>query len=309
MLRPFVKWLGGKTQLLDNITPQIPEDTEVYIELFLGGGAVLLNQLETNNNIKLFIANDLNLNLVDAYNCIKFNNSFFLLKDELEHIAEQFNATDKKKEYYYERRKEYNYLVANPTRTMKLDAGNQRTTEYLVRKSALFIFLNKTGFNGLYRVNKRGEFNAAFNNAKHFYPDFTNLENLHKIFLDKQVVFLDGSYENTLEYIDSKLKLTGYKNCFVYLDPPYKPVKKDSKGVSYTTDEFDDKKQEKLKAFCDELTARGIKFLESNSDPDDSNYFEDLYSKYNITRVKANRKINCDAKGRGPINELLIKNY
>ena len=127
MLKPFVKWLGGKTQLLDNITPQIPEDTEVYIELFLGGGAVLLNQLETNNNIiknhssnpsrlliniflsLLFIANDLNLNLVDAYNCIKFNNSFFLLKDELEHIAEQFNATDKKKEYYYERRKEYNY--------------------------------------------------------------------------------------------------------------------------------------------------------------------------------------------------------
>ena len=109
MLKPFVKWLGGKTQLLDKITPQIPEDTEVYIELFLGGGAVLLNQLETNNNIKLFIANDLNLNLIDAYNCIKFNNSFFLLKDELEHIAEQFNTTDKKKEYYYERRKEYNY--------------------------------------------------------------------------------------------------------------------------------------------------------------------------------------------------------
>ena len=98
MLKPFVKWLGGKTQLLDKITPQIPEDTEVYIELFLGGGAVLLNQLETNNNIKLFIANDLNLNLIDAYNCIKFNNSFFLLKDEIEHIAEQFNATDKKKE-------------------------------------------------------------------------------------------------------------------------------------------------------------------------------------------------------------------
>ena len=309
-LKPFIKWVGGKTQLLDKIVPMIPEDTDVYIELFLGGGALLLNQLEHNDNIKTFVANDLNVNLIYTYECIKYSHSFILLKDALTKLSEQFNSTDKKKEYYYDRRKEYNYLVSHPEYLKKMDANpGYVTTNYLARKSALFIFLNKIGFNGLYRVNKKGEFNAAFNNAKHFYPDFTNLENLHKIFLDKQVVFLDGSYENTLEYIDNKLKLTGYKNCFVYLDPPYKPVKKDGKGVSYTTDEFDDKKQEKLKAFCDELTAKGIKFLESNSDPDDSNYFEDLYSKYDISRVKASRKINCDTKGRGLINELLIKNY
>ena len=312
-LKPFIKWVGGKTQLLDKIVPMIPEDTDVYIELFLGGGALLLNQLEHNDNIKTFVANDLNVNLIDTYECIKYSHSFILLKDTLTKLSEQFNSTDKKKEYYYDRRKEYNYLVSHPEYPRKMDANpGYVTTNYLVRKSALFIFLNKTGFNGLYRVNKRGEFNVPFNNAKHFYPDFTNLENLHKIFLDKQVKFLKDSYENTLDYIDYLLKTKeGEKplNIFVYIDPPYKPVTQDGNEVSYTSVGFGDNEQEKLKDFCDKLTERGVKFLQSNSDPVDCKFFDNLYCKYKIKRVHARRSINSDGKKRGPITEILIKNY
>ena len=312
-LKPFIKWVGGKTQLLDKIVPMIPEDTDVYIELFLGGGALLLNQLEHNDNIKTFVANDLNVNLIDTYECIKYSHSFILLKDALAKLSEQFNSTDKKKEYYYDRRKEYNYLVSHPEYLKKMDANpGYVTTNYLVRKSALFIFLNKTGFNGLYRVNKRGEFNVPFNNAKHFYPDFTNLENLHKIFLDKQVKFLKDSYENTLDYIDYLLKSKeGEKplNVFVYIDPPYKPVTQDGNEVSYTSVGFGDSEQEKLKDFCDKLTERGVKFLQSNSDPVDCKFFDNLYCKYKIKRVHARRNINSDGKKRGPITEILIKNY
>ena len=312
-LKPFIKWVGGKTQLLDKIVPMIPEDTDVYIELFLGGGALLLNQLEHNDNIKTFVANDLNVNLIDTYECIKYSHSFILLKDALAKLSEQFNSTDKKKEYYYNRRKEYNYLVSHPEYLKKMDANpGYVTTNYLVRKSALFIFLNKTGFNGLYRVNKHGEFNVSFNNAKHFYPDFTNLENLHKFFLDKQVKFLKDSYENTLDYIDYLLKTKeGEKslNIFVYIDPPYKPVTQDENEVSYISVGFGDNEQEKLKEFCDKLTERGVKFLQSNSDPVDYKFFDNLYCKYKIKRVYARRNINSDGKKRGPITEILIKNY
>ncbi len=311
MLKPFIKWLGGKTQLIDKIAPMIPEDTEVYIELFLGGGAVLLNQLENNDNIKLFIVNDLNTNLIDTYNCIKYNNSYFLLVERLKRLEEQYNSIDKKKEFYYEKRKEYNYLVSHPQLNNKMD-GNREcsySTDYLVRKSSLFMFINKTCFNGLYRVNKKGELNAAFNNAKYFHPDFSNLENLHKLFLNKDVHFINKSYEDTLEYIEFKVNQSGLKNCFVYLDPPYKEISKNNGVVQYTSEGFDDRQQEKLKEFCDTLTDKGFKILESNSDPVDCNFFDNLYTKYTIKRVKAARRINSDGKGRGPIDELLIKNY
>lgn len=309
-LKPFVKWLGGKTQLLDKLTPMIPEDTEIYIEPFLGGGALLLNQLETNDKIKLFIVNDLNTNLIDAYECIKYNYSYNLLVEQLIRIAEQYNSTDKQKEYYYDHRKEYNYLVGHPGYMNKLDASPTAvTTDYLARKSALFIFLNKTGFNGLYRVNKKEEFNAAFNKAKHFNPDFSNLENLHKFFLNKQVVFLKDSYENTLDYINSKIAAEDLTKTFVYLDPPYKPATKNVGELQYTTAGFGDDEQLKLKKFCDELNNKGIKFLQSNSDPVGCKFFDNLYSQYKIKRVYARRNINSDGAKRGPVAEILIKNY
>lgn len=311
MLKPFIKWLGGKTQLLDKLSPMVPEDTEVYIELFLGGGALLLNQLENNDNIKLFIVNDLNTNLIDAYNCIKYNDSYFLLVERLERLEEQYNSTDRKKEFYYEKRKEYNYLMFHPYCNKKMDASGacSYSTDYLVRKSALFMFLNKTCFNGLYRVNKKGEMNAAFNNAKYFHPDFINLKNLHRFFLEKDVHFINKSYEDTLEYIEFKLSQTGLSKCFFYLDPPYKAVSKNNGELQYTSEGFDDKQQDNLKKFCDTLTEKGYKFLESNSDPVDCNFFDNLYIKYEIKRVKALRRINSNGNGRGAIDEILIKNY
>lgn len=310
MLKPMIKWVGGKTQLLDKLVPLIPEDSEVYVELFLGGGALLLNQLENNKNIKLFIVNDLNTNLIDTYNCIKYPGSYFLLVEQLKRLEEQFNSSDKKKEYYYERRKEYNYLISSSSKIHnKMDDNASYSISQRVRKSALFMFLNKTCFNGLYRVNKKGEMNSPFNNAKYYHPDFINLDNLHKLFLNKDVHFINKSYSDALEDIEYLLKKEKLDKCFFYLDPPYKAVSKNISEVQYTSEGFGDKEQEELKNFCDLLNERGYKFLESNSDPIDCKFFDNLYSKYKIKRVKATRRINSNGNDRGAINEILIRNY
>lgn len=309
MVKPFIKWVGGKTQLLEKITQNIPEKFTTYIEPFVGGGSVFIHLLETRPDIKNFVICDLNKNLIDTYNCIKYNHQYTLLIEQLKRLEEGFNSTDKKKEYYYERRKEYNYLLANPDSTShKISGTSSVSSEYLTRKSALFIFLNKTGFNGLYRVNKKGEFNVPFNNASKFNPDFANLKNLHKLFFEKDVYFWCSNYENCLDeiyFIDDVV----FDDTFVYMDPPYKPVSKDGNEVSYTSEGFGDKEQEKLKEFCDNLDEKGIKFLQSNSDPVDCKFFDNLYFKYTIKRVRARRNINSDGNKRGPVSEILIKNY
>jgi len=309
MIKPFVKWVGGKTQLLEKIEQNTPETIVTYVEPFVGGGSVLLHFLETRPEIKNFIISDLNNNLIDCYNCIKYNYQYNLLVEQLKHLEEGFNSTDKQKEYYYERRKEYNYLLANPDdSSKKMDGNTMVSSEYLARKSALFMFLNKTGFNGLYRVNKKGEFNVPFNNSKKFNPDFSNLKNLHKLFIERDVNFYCNSYKDCLDntyYIDDYNPQT----TFVYMDPPYKPLTNNGSEVSYTSEGFSDKEQEELKEFCDTLNETGIKFLQSNSDPIDCKFFDNLYCKYRIKRVYARRNINSNGKKRGPITEIMIKNF
>lgn len=296
MVKPFIKWVGGKTQLLDEIDKRVPKNITTYIEPFLGGGSVLIHMLETRSDIKNYIVNDLNAELINCYNTIKYNNSYFELIDELNKIKNDFNFTEGKKELFYRYRNEYNNLI------LSQNPNNQTSS----RIAALFIFLNKTGFNGLYRVNKEGKFNVPFNGCKIFNPDFENIKNLHTLFYDKDVKFMSEDYSKIIEVIE-KYKL--YENTFVYLDPPYKPVIEKASEVSYTSAGFNDSAQYNLKGFCDSLSKMGIMFLQSNSDPIDSNFFDELYQNYNIERVSARRSINSNGNKRGPVNEIMIRNY
>lgn len=306
MAKPFIKWVGGKTQLLDEIDIRLPKNIMTYIEPFLGGGSVLIHMLETRNDIKNYVVNDLNSELINCYTSIKYNNSYVNLVDELESIKNEFNQSENKKELYYKYRSEYNDIILNRRLTEVKSDFFGYENKSAVRAAALFIFLNKTGFNGLYRVNRKGEFNVPFNNCKSFNPDFENIKNLHTLFYSKDVKFMSGDYSEIMQWIE-KYKL--YEDTFVYMDPPYKPVIENASEVSYTSSGFDDSAQRTLKSFCDGLSEDGIMFLQSNSDPIDSNFFDDLYQNYKIDRVSARRSINSDGSKRGLINEIMIRNF
>lgn len=306
MAKPFIKWVGGKTQLLDEIDKRLPKNIETYVEPFLGGGSVLIHMLETRSDIKNYIVNDLNSELINCYAAIKYNNSYFELVDELETIKNKFNSSTDKKELYYKYREEYNDIILNRDTASQKREFFGYTKASAGRTAALFIFLNKTGFNGLYRVNKKGEFNVPFNNCKSFNPDFENIKNLHTLFYNKDVKFMNGDYSRVLPYIEG---YNLYNDTFVYLDPPYKPVVEKASEVSYTSSGFDDSQQKLLKSFCDDLSELGIMFVQSNSDPIDSDFFDKLYSNYKIDRVSARRSINSDGSKRGPVNEIMIRNF
>lgn len=306
MAKPFIKWVGGKTQLLDEIDRRLPKNITTYVEPFLGGGSVLIHMLETRNDIKNYVVNDLNNELINCYAAIKYNNSYFELIDELESIKNEFNQSENKKELYYKYRAEYNDIILNRNLTDTKPDFFGYENGLSRRVAALFIFLNKTGFNGLYRVNRKGEFNVPFNNCKSFNPDFENIKNLHTLFYNKDVKFMSGDYSKIMEWIE-KYKL--YENTFVYMDPPYKPVVEKASEVSYTSSGFNDSDQRNLKSFCDDLSEEGIMLLQSNSDPIDSKFFDELYENYKIDRVSARRSINSDGMNRGPVNEIMIRNF
>lgn len=292
-IKPFLKWVGGKTQLLNEIDKRLPTNVETYIEPFVSGGSVLIHIMQTRPDVQKFIVNDLNENLIDCYTDIKNLDSFTKLLNNLIDIQSNYNSAECKKDFYYEYRSKYNDLIELNIKDTSL-------------KSALFIFLNKTGFNGLYRVNKLGRFNVPFNNAKYFNPDFENLKNLHTLFNSKDIKFYHCDYIDFLENINPE---TLYNDIFVYMDPPYKPVLNTLSEVSYTKSGFDDYEQLKLKYCCDDLSEDGIMFLQSNSDPVNSTFFDDLYRDYKIDRVLARRSINSDGTKRGQINEIMISNF
>ena len=174
------------------------------------------------------------------------------------------------------------------------------------------MFLNKTCFNGLYRVNAKGEFNAAFNNSETVSFDYENLKNIREAFETKIVYMSSDDYKNICccSVIDRHIEAQPdkYKKVFVYLDPPYKPMTSKNGEFGYTADKFSDQQQLELKEMCDKINEKGYLFLQSNSDSE-NNFFGNLYSDYNITTVKAQRKINCDGTKRGKINEILISNF
>lgn len=287
---PFVKWAGGKTQLLPEIRTKYPQTVIKYCEPFVGGGAVLFDVLQTFHPNEVLI-NDMNAELINIYQQIKSNCN--LLIEQLSELQQNYKSQslEKNKILFYEKRLRYNELKIN-----RNDAEN-------LEKAAFFIFLNKTCFNGLYRVNKRGEFNVPFNNAKN--PLICDEENLRACSeLLQNVQLKTGDYSDCKDFIDSET--------FVYLDPPYRPLTQTSAFTSYSEKGFSDKEQIELGNFIKEISEIGAKVLASNSDPKNANkednFFDELYSNFEIKRISASRMINSNAKKRGAISELLISN-
>lgn len=288
---PFLKWAGGKTQLLNDIEKEFPynkNDVFSYVEPFVGGGAVLFWVLNNFPNLKSIVINDINEDLINIYKTIKSNVIdliFILRKYEIEYHSLS-NNLEYKKEFYYEKRELFN--------SKKSDQ---------ITQSALFIFLNKTCFNGLYRVNKDNKFNVPIGSYKK--PMICDEENLIAVSNAlKKVKILSGDFEQTLDFAS--------KYSLFYLDPPYKPLSETSSFTAYSKNEFNDDEQKRLKLFCDKLDSLGCKWILSNSDvkgmnPND-NFFDNLYSNYKINRVMAKRSINVKSNKRGKLTELLITN-
>lgn len=295
VIKPFVKWAGGKGQLLSEIRTKYPEgmgtNITKYAEPFVGGGAVLFDILNISNMEELYIS-DINSELINTYRMIKYEVSSTV--DMLKQIQNKYINldTENRKGYYYGKRDRFNYLKVN---------GNKDEN---IEKAALFIFLNKTCFNGLYRVNSKGLFNVPIGSYKN--PLICAENNLNKISEALQkVTIVCGDYRKSAEFIDDKT--------FVYFDPPYRPLTNTSNFTSYTETLFNDAAQKELSKFVSLMTRRGAKILVSNSDPKNSDvcddFFDILYSEHNIERVEASRMINCNSEMRGKISELLISNY
>lgn len=290
-VKPFIKWAGGKSQLLNEIRAKYPETIDKYCEPFVGGGAVLFDVL-ANCHPKEVLINDINAELVNTYMQIK--NNVDELINLLSDMQESFWAKSDgdRKVMYLAKRKRFNDLKVNGDEHINLE------------KAALFIFLNKTCFNGLYRVNSKGFFNVPMGAYKN--PPICDAENLRLISkLLQNVQIKCGDYSECAEFID--------ENTFVYIDPPYRPLTATASFTSYSENEFGDKQQIELGKFIDDITAAGAKVVASNSDPKNADtgddFFDDLYSSYSISRVSAKRMINSKASNRGSINELLICNF
>lgn len=288
--KPFVKWVGGKSQLLDEIRTKYPLKIEKYCEPFVGGGAVLFDILNKFHPNEVLI-NDINKELINTYIQIKENCDDLIA--QLSKFQEKYRSSslEENKELFLAKRQRYNDIKVN---------GNQKEN---LEKAVLFIFLNKTCFNGLYRVNSKGLFNVPFNNAKKpLLCDEENLRNCSELL--KNVQMQVGDYSNCKSFID--------KSTFVYIDPPYRPLTQTSAFTSYSENSFEDNQQIELGNFITGIANKGAKVVASNSDPKNINnnddFFDNLYSKFEIERVQASRMINSNAKKRGAINELLISN-
>ena len=290
LAKPFIKWVGGKSQLLKEIREKYPSRIEKYCEPFVGGGAVLFDVLSKFQPKEVLI-NDINKELINAYSQVKSN--WGALIDRLSEIQSIYknHSLSENKEFFYEKRNRYNELKVNGN-----DAEN-------LEKAVLFIFLNKTCFNGLYRVNSKGLFNVPFNNARNpLLCDEENLRVCSQLLQNVEMRVCD--YKECKDFIDS--------NTFVYIDPPYRPLTQTSAFTSYSENGFTDKEQIELGNFITEISNKGAMVVASNSDPKNSDinddFFDDLYSQFEIERVSASRMINSNAKKRGAINELLISN-
>ena len=274
ILSPVLKWVGGKRQLLNEIIPMIPSNCTTYVEPFIGGGAVLF-ELQP----KKAIINDYNSELINVYNTIKDYPEELIL--EL-----QFHKDNNTSEYFYS--------VRESDRDVEI--FDKMTA---VQKAARIIYLNKTCFNGLYRVNSSGQFNSPYGKYKN--PNIVNekvVRAMSKYFNDNSITINNGDFKESLKGLR--------KGSFVYLDPPYMPISVSSSFTGYTDTGFDVNKQIELKNVCDNLNEKGIKFLQSNSDCE---FIRELYKDYNIKIIKAKRNINSKGNLRGEINEVLIYNY
>ncbi len=290
MAKPFLKWAGGKSWLIEHIEPLLPpylsSNSFTYVEPFVGSGAMLFWFLDRFPKMEKAIINDLNGDLINVYRTIALQPeeliSILDIMQKEYHLLE--DDEDGKKIYYYDKRDKFNLRDCS-----KVD------------HAALFIFLNRTCFNGLYRVNKSNKYNVPMGKYKN--PTICDRSNLLAVSEAlKKVEIRCGDYADTL--IESG-------NPIYYFDPPYKPISVSSSFGAYTKDGFGDGDQVRLKEFCDILDGKGYNWFLSNSDVRENggdNFFDDMYSKYNILRVNAKRSINSNKDGRGLVSEIIINN-
>lgn len=290
---PFVKWAGGKSQLIPELESRFPSglgtSIRKYAEPFVGGGALLFHILSKYEMDEVYI-NDLNAELICTYRAIR--DDVESLIGLLERYQEEFLALDDvgRKDCFYIKRARFNELKRSGCPTLET--------------AALFIFLNRTCFNGLYRVNSKGDYNVPMGAYKN--PRICDHELLRADSeAIKKVVLNCGDYRDSESFIDS--------GTFVYFDPPYRPLNATSSFNSYEKDAFDDRCQAELAAYIRMLSERGAYVLASNSDPKNTNpdddFFDDLYSGLFIERVLAKRMINSRTSGRGDITEIVVHNY
>ncbi|MDR3363359.1 MAG: DNA adenine methylase [Clostridiales Family XIII bacterium] len=293
-LKPFVKWAGGKGQLISKIRDTYPkglgERYTRYAEPFVGGGAVFFDILNNFDLDALYIS-DINKELICTYQSIKssVNELICMLYDfQKDYVPANEEA---RKQYYYAKRVQFNEKKTNGANASDLECA------------ALFVFLNKTCFNGLYRVNRKGEYNVPMGSYKN--PLICDEKNLREISAKLQKVeIVCGDYRDSESFVDDKT--------FVYFDPPYRPLTETASFTAYTENLFGDNAQMELAEYVEKIGRVGAKVVVSNSDPKNSDvgddFFDRLYSRLSIRRVEATRMINCNGEARGRVSELLILN-
>jgi DNA adenine methylase len=291
--KPFIKWVGGKGQLIEQLEALLPADFSerknvTYIEPFVGGGAMLFYMLQKYPNIKSAVINDINPDLTLCYKVVRDNPTELI--NSLKDIQTQYysiSTDEERKEFFLKQRDLFNSKSLNK-----------------IENTTLFFFLNRTCFNGLYRVNKAGKFNVPF--GKYITPTICDKATIYADSkLLQNVEIMTGDFEQTFD----KIK----ENTFFYFDPPYRPLSNTSSFNDYAKEDFNDDAQIRLKQFCDKLNEIGINFMLSNSDclgKDGKDlFFDNLFIDYKIDRVWAKRNVNAIASKRGKLTELLIRNY
>ena len=291
--KPFIKWVGGKSQLIEQLEALLPADFDnwnnvTYVEPFVGGGAMLFYMLQKYPNIKTAVINDINPDLITCYKTVRdFPNE---LIDSLRKIEHQYLAlldSEQQKNFFLDIRDKY----------------NEKNLED-IENTTFFFFLNRTCFNGLYRVNKKGLFNVPFGKYKN--PRICDPQTIEcDSELLKKVEVLSGDFEDTYSHAKD--------NCLFYFDPPYRPLSNTSSFNDYSKEAFNDYAQVRLKEYCDKIHDNGFYFMLSNSDCKGNNieddFFDVLYARYNIERVMASRSVNANPDKRGRISEILVHNY
>ena len=291
--KPFIKWVGGKSQLIEQLDALLPADFDnwnnvTYIEPFVGGGAMLFYMLQRYPNIQHAIINDINPDLATCYRTVRDSpNQLIESLRDIESAYFALQSEEGRKEFFMAVRDRYNEKDLDP-----------------IENTTKFFFLNRTCFNGLYRVNKKGLFNVPF--GKYSNPTICDPETiLRDSELLQRVEILNGDFEGTFEYAQG--------NTLFYFDPPYRPLSDTSSFNDYAKEAFNDAAQIRLKEYCDRVNEAGFRFMLSNSDckgkNEEDNFFDVLYAAYQIERVWASRSINSNPSKRGKLTEILVRNY
>lgn len=300
LAKPILKWAGGKGQLLAQIAPYFPPELktgqiETYVEPFVGAGAVFF-WIAQNFPIKNLYIADINPELILLYTAVQKTVDGVI--QELSIISADYGTLEKTEQnnYFLEMRQRYNQE--------RKEINFKEFDSAWIRRAAQIIFLNKTCFNGLYRVNKKGDFNVPFGDYKN--PKICDSDNLVTVSnILKKTVIHCIDFSEIKDYLSSP--------AFIYLDPPYRPLSQTSSFKSYSKFDFSDQEQTRLAQFFGYLNQQGHKVMLSNSDPknidENDNFFDDLYSNFKIHRIMANRIINSKASKRGAVSEILVINY